>query len=389
MLLNEPDAEITADDLKSLALDRLAEIPIEGVEGSPLDADLIYKVILRAAVGRTSVWHVCAQTEDTPKDDTVRDWLRTIDATALEDAANDQLVRDATTILDPDRSRIVCIDFVDNPYHGSHFAHPSELCTMAARDGTMTCHRYCTAFVLDTAKPLTVAFTAVDATDSPIDAVERVLDRVDALPFEIKCLLADRGFYTERVIRRARRTAPLVLPVVTGGKRLRELLETHASYWTEYAMYHGSERELRFPLAVCVSYQNGRRGTHGETVTGYVACDLPGRTPKQVETLYRKRPAIETSYRLYRQARATTTTPDPRIRTLFVAVAFILENLWLVVRWAVVARPRRGGRDLPVGFTFELVREWIRHRLNSDLGWRWSWETNGIGVPPGYGPDAA
>lgn len=24
----------------------------------------------------------------------------------------------------------------------------------------------------------------------------------------------------------------------------------HASYWTEYTMYHGSERELRFPLTV-------------------------------------------------------------------------------------------------------------------------------------------
>lgn len=154
-------------------------------------------------------------------------------------------------------------------------------------------------------------------------------------------------------------------------------------------MYLGSERELRFPLAVCVSYQNGKRGNHGETVTGYVACDLTGRTPKQIEMLYRKRPTIETSYRLYRQTRATTTIPDPLIRTLFVAVAFILDNLWLVVRWAVVARPQRGGRDLPVGFTFGLVREWIRHCLNSTLGWRWSWKTNGIGLPSGYGLDAA
>jgi hypothetical protein len=255
----------------------------------------------------------------------------------------------------------------------------------------MTCQRYCTAFVLNTAKPLTLAVTAVDATDSPIDAVERVLDRVGALPFEIQCLLADRGFYTERVIRRARCTAPTVLPVVARVKRLRDLLATYApySYWTEYTMCHRSERELRFPLAVCVSYQNGKRGNHGESVTGYVACDLPGRTPKQIERLYRKRPAIETSYRLYRQARATTTSPDPLIRTLFVTVAFLLENLWLVVRWAVVARPRWGGRDLPVGFTFGLVREWIRHCLNSDLGWRWSWETNGIGLPPAYGSDVA
>jgi len=64
----------------------------------------------------------------------------------------------------------------------------------------MTWQSYCTAFVLDTSKPLTLAVTAVDATDSPIDVVERVLDRVDGLPFEIQCLLADRGFYTERVI---------------------------------------------------------------------------------------------------------------------------------------------------------------------------------------------
>jgi hypothetical protein len=131
VLLKEPETKITASDLKSLALDRLAEIPMEGVEGRPLDADPIRKLILRAVVGRTSVWHVCAQTEDTPKDDTVRDWLRTIDPTELEDAVNDQLARDTTTILDLARSRIVCIHFVDNPYHGSHFARPSELCHMA------------------------------------------------------------------------------------------------------------------------------------------------------------------------------------------------------------------------------------------------------------------
>lgn len=116
MILEEPDATITANDLKSLALDRLAEIPMEGVEGSPLDADPIRKVVLRAAVGRTSVWAQTCQTENTPKDDTVRDWLRTIDPTELEDAVNDQLARDATTILDRAGSRIVCIDFVDNPY---------------------------------------------------------------------------------------------------------------------------------------------------------------------------------------------------------------------------------------------------------------------------------
>jgi len=40
------------------------------------------------------------------------------------------------TILDPDRSRIVSIDFVDNPYHGTYADESGELCRMAAKDGT-------------------------------------------------------------------------------------------------------------------------------------------------------------------------------------------------------------------------------------------------------------
>jgi len=44
---------------------------------------------------------------------------------------------------------------------------------------------------------------------------------------------------------------------------MKDKLETHKSYMTTYRMYKDSERELRFPLAVAVSYQNGDRGKHG------------------------------------------------------------------------------------------------------------------------------
>jgi len=74
------------------------------------------KTVERAATDTTSVHHVVENTDETPDDDeTVMDWLRTIDADALEDVVNDLLAEHATTILDPDRSRIVIIDFVDNP----------------------------------------------------------------------------------------------------------------------------------------------------------------------------------------------------------------------------------------------------------------------------------
>ena len=174
------------------------------------------------------------------------------------------------------------------------------------------------------------------------------------------------------------------MPVTEKGDRLEEKLETHKSHMTTYRMYKDSERELRFPLAVSVSYQNGDRGKHGELVRGYVACDLDDRMPTQVEHRYRKRSAIESSFRLFRSARAATSTQDPIVRFAFVVVSFLLENLWLVLRWAVVARPRRSGRDLSEEFTFSVFCDWIRHALEEELERRRKIEMNGVGVPDAY-----
>jgi len=290
----------------------------------------------------------------------------------------------AMTILDPDRSRIIFIDSVDNPYHGYPDEDSGELCKTTPTDGTTTCHRYCTAYVVSNGKPVTLSLTHARSDEKEADAVEDTLDRVGTYLFEVNLLLADRRFYNERVIRRARDLATTVIPVQEKGERLKEKFDTHRSYVTTYRMYKDSERELRFPLAVSISYQNGDRGKHGEVVGGYVACDLGDRTPPQVERRYRKHSAIETSYRLFRQARATTTTQDPLVRFAFVIVSFLLENLWLVLRWAVVARPRRGGRDLPTQFTFQTFCDWIRHELEEELDRRWYVEMNGVGVPETY-----
>jgi IS4 transposase len=216
-------------------------------------------------------------------------------------------------------------------------------------------------------KPLIVAATPVRSDEPRSDAVERLLDHVAALPFEVAGHLADRGFYDGTSIERLDAVAAVALPVIRRGKQMAEKLDTTVSYWTEYVMYEGNERELRFPLAVCVSYQQGNRGKHGLLVRAYVACDLTDRTPKEVEALYQKRSAIETAFRTMREARARTSTTDPAVRLLFIRVSFLLRNLWVIVRWGVLATPRRGGRALPAWFRFEVFREWIDHALDDTL----------------------
>jgi len=374
--------------VKELAEDLVEQLPLPGIEGSPLDPGEIWDVVTLAAVNQTSVWETCKDNDNASCDDTVMDWLHTLNREWLERIANDLLKEMAMTILDPDRSRIVSIDFVDNPYHGTYNDESGELCRIAAKDGTTTCHRYCTAYLVSNGKPVTLATTYVRSDEKEADAVERILDRIEAYPFEIDLLLADRGFYNERILRRSRDIAATVVPVQKKGKRMKKKLDTHCSYMTTYRMYKDCKRELKFPLAVAVSYQAGDRGKSGEDVRGYVACDLADRTPKQVERLYRKRSAIETSYRVFRQARVVTTTQDPIVRFVFVLVGFLLENLWLVLRWAVVARPQRGGRDLPKEFTFKTISDWIRHALEEELERSWEIEMNGVGVPEAYAPAA-
>ena len=212
-VLTDPDEFISNRQLKALSLELLLLIPMPGIEGSPLDPGDIMEVVLRAAAGTTSVNGVTTNTEETPNREPVMDWLHTIQKDPMLDAVNDILATLAMTVLDRHRSRTVCIDFMDNPFHGTP-SGDGETRRMAARDGTTQCHRYCTAFVIAQGKPLTLAVEPVTGEDSKADAVERLLARVETYPFEIDRILMDRDAYVGKLIGVLRESAPPVFPVI-------------------------------------------------------------------------------------------------------------------------------------------------------------------------------
>ncbi|WP_200532220.1 ISH3 family transposase [Halorubrum sp. LN27] len=383
-ILTDPDEFLSNGQLKSLSMELLELIPMEGIEGSGLDSEEIMEVVLRAAVDTTSVNGVTGNTEDTPNRKTVMDWLHTLEKESMLDAVNDILALVAMTVLDRDRSRTICLDFMDNPFHGFP-DDEDEFRRMQARDGTTKCHRYCTAFVIAQGKPLTLAVEPVDGDDSKADAVERVLARVETYPFETEQILMDRAAFAGELIGVLRETAPPVFPVKTGKDSLRKKLSVNASQMTEETICEGKEYEQTYPLAVNVTYHNGDRGKSGLKQTGYAAYGLEDRTPRQVAQIYNHRSRIEKSYEKFREARALTTTPSTTIRLFYVGVGFLLEQLWVVLQWAVLAQPRRGGRALPVAFTFgDAFLHGIEQVLDDELGWKEKHRTNGEGLPPGY-----
>ena len=65
-------------------------------------------------------------------------------------------------------------------------------------------------------------------------------------------------------------------------------------------------------------------------------------------------------------------------------VAAILENLWLVLCWTVIARPQRGGHELSDEFTSSVFYDWIRKELGEQLERQWEIKMNGTGIPASY-----
>lgn len=63
-------------------------------------------------------------------------------------------------------------------------------------------------------------------------------------------------------------------------------------------------------------------------------------------TLYRRRFGIETSYRLLGQARAITSSRSPAIRLLYVGVALLLQDKWVILKLECASEGRQG----PSGF---------------------------------------
>jgi hypothetical protein len=169
--LPEPDGVLSAVDAKYVAIDVIGQLPLRGIEGSSPDSGDIWPVVTMASVNHSSVWEVTSQTDDTPCDDTVMDWLHTFQREKLEMAAKILFRHLTLTILNPDRSRTVSIDLVGNPYHGDPVEKDGELCTTNPNDGTTTCYRYCTAYVVSKEKPVTLAVTHVRSDEKEADAV--------------------------------------------------------------------------------------------------------------------------------------------------------------------------------------------------------------------------
>jgi|AntDeeMinimDraft_5_1070356.scaffolds.fasta_scaffold02849_4 hypothetical protein len=143
---------------------------------------------------------------------------------------------------------------VKQEIHDTYADEVGKHCRMAAKDGATTCHHYCAAYLIPSGKLMMLAMRYVRSDKKEADTVKRVFDCIEDCPFDIDLLLADRGFYNEHILRWSREIAAIVVPVQKKGERMRKKLDTLFVH-DDLSIYKDCKRELKFPLAVAVSYK--------------------------------------------------------------------------------------------------------------------------------------
>jgi putative transposase len=279
------------------------------------------------------------------------------------------------------REQQLAIDLVLIPYHGQPMLDLSEVFRSQARSGTSHFHAYATAYVNYRGQRYTLALTLVERGEKMPEVLNRLLRRVSALGIGARMLLLDRGFWSVAVIRylqRARR--PFLMPVILRGRKAghkdgpsgtRVFALRKRSGWDEYTVTAGDGRKAEVALCIhCRSY-NGQWGRHGRQTLVYAYWGVKPGSTRWVRETYRKRFAIETSYRQLHQGRARTSPRNPLVRLLLVGVALVLRNVWVWLHYAVLSTPRRGSRRYNWGrLPLRGLLLWLQHQAEDELGRR-------------------
>lgn len=341
-----PTPALTDETTLEAAVECLSKhLPIE-MEGEYSPQDL-FEVLLHAASQGDSIEHTAESLAGVPTGNGIRYHLDKFDdMVTLERQLNAALQSRIPPKIAKRRHRMA-MDLHLLPYYGT----PTEveapyIYRSQAKAGTTSFFAYATVYVICRHKRVTLGVHAVPRQETLVATVTYLLALASDLRVRVKRLYLDRGFFSVPVIRWLKLlNIPFIMPVVIRGKTggTRQLLKGRKSYATRYTLNSDQHGSVSCQMRVICHYHKGFKGKHGIGYCVYVVHRV-NVALHQIHEHYRERFGIETSYRIKNHCRIRTSTKNPVVRLLFVALAFILVNLWVYLLWYFVCRTQRGGR---------------------------------------------
>lgn len=355
-------------------LERELSLHAEGYKCHTAD---LFKVLLGVAATRGTLEAVCADLVGTPDPQTVREYFNeqfcVEELPALERQLNAALVA-AIPRQVRRQAHEVAMDFHDRPYYGAGPQEQELWVRGRAKDGTTRFYRVATAYVVCQGLRVTLAVHFVLPEDDTGGVVALLLQRVRAYGLRVTCLLLDKGFASVAVFaffERQGQAALIACPIRGSRGGTRALCHGRKSYCTTHPFVGNQGGEFSAAVLVCrvmtTARRTGRHARHAEWLV-FVQIHL-ALSPRYARHLYHERFGIETSYRCEGRVRGWTTAKNPAYRFVLIALAFVLLNVWLQLRWLFTQIPRRGHRGLDTP-RFQLTRfaQFLQRALEAHYG---------------------
>lgn len=310
-------------------------------------------VLVKASIEGETIESTCDDLDAVPTGHTVRNYLNEQlhpeDLAEIEECINAALTADLPKRLWRIRLDLAA-DLHDEPFYGKTEELLAFACRGKAKDGTTYFYRVATLYHVHKGVPTTLAVTFVLPSDTKLAVLRRLLARAKKLGLQWGCLYLDKGFCSIPVIRylqQHRYSAIIACPIRGKKGGTRALCTGRSSYITTHTFSSAEYGSCEAAVAVVRTFNTSgrRRQRRKARWLVYVLINVDLR-PDQVRQRYRSRFGVETSYRCMRTTHAKTTSLNAALRFFLIALAFILVNVWIALRWRFCQVPRRGGRQL-------------------------------------------
>jgi len=331
----------------------------------------VWHTLINAAVHKTTIETVCQNVEKTPSSNTIRGYLQA----QLQPEAISELEHQCNLALQAqvpdfvcDKPRELAFDLHDEPYYGR--SDPDDphnwVCRGQARKGTTRFYRCATAYVILRQVRMTLAIVFIRPGMPMEMIVERLIQLVYQTGIGIHRLYLDKGFFSVATIHCLQRHAiPAILaaPLTTGKRGLRALCKGRGSYRTSHTFRNPTHGAATADVVLAYTYDHVRSKRRQARWCAFVCLNNDDR-PQQIAGFYRRRFGIESSYRLMERVRIRTTSRNPALRFLFMALALVLLNVRIILQWTFLRISGPGPRRVaPQLFRLDRMILFLSHAL--------------------------
>ena len=341
------------------------------INGS-LTGEDVFRTVISMSVNRNSVHSVQSRYQDVACETSLRYHLKKLNMEELIKSNEKILLQEVVKTLKTGKSYEFAVDYTNDPYYGkTDSSNEKYVIRSQAKKSTNSFYSYASLYITNKNERFTLSVLPVEKKKTKVEYLSHFIDLIKGLNFKIKVLCMDREFYCTDVFEFLQKNnIPHIVPVVKKGKKIKQILKGNKARCEQYVMKNAKKR-IHLDIVIDVKYLKGKRDKKGCENLGFVVFGINW-TPRKVSTVYRRRFAIESSYRMRNIVKPKTSTKNAVIRYFYTLVSFLLKNIWLYLQKKHFTIVNRGPQVIDEDkFRFEmfilLIEEWLRRKLRVRL----------------------